>query len=405
MKILSMTAQKPDSTGSGVFLTELTKGFAKADCQQAVVCGVTESDVLPFVPDIQVFPVLYQTKDLPFPVCGMSDEMPYKSTRYRDLDTTMTRQLLGAFEKKIAQAVVSFQPDVILCHHLYFLAALVRRMFPHIPVYGQCHGSDLRQLETNSWQADWIKAGIRGLDGIFALHQDQKQRICRIFDLPQDRVRVMGTGYNSGVFSLDPQLSRDPGKNRYLFAGKLSEKKGVYSLLESLSHLEHPEQVELYFAGGCGTEEELEHLRHLAQAAPCKVELLGKLNQQELARWMNRCDVFVLPSFYEGLPLVLIEAMACGMKTICTDLPGIQPWLAQAIPDNGTIFIKPPRMANGDEPVAEDLPDFHQRLARGMEEAAHRHLPNQKLVSRLSWEALCGKMLYIFECQEEMPCW
>ena len=55
--------------------------------------------------------------------------------------------------------------------------------------------------------------------------------------------------------------------------------------------------------------------------------------------------------------------------------------------------------------MAEDLPDFHQRLARGMEEAAHRHLPNQKLVSRLSWEALCGKMLYIFECQEEMPCW
>ena len=45
----------------------------------------------------------------------------------------------------------SFQPDVILCHHLYFLAALVRQLCPNIPVYGQCHGSDLRQIRKNSW--------------------------------------------------------------------------------------------------------------------------------------------------------------------------------------------------------------------------------------------------------------
>ena len=135
------------------------------------------------------------------------------------------------------------------------------------------------------------------------------------------------------------------------------------------------------------------------------MELLGKLNQKDLACWMNACDVFVLPSFYEGLPLVLIEAMACGMKTVCTDLPGIRPWLNHAIPGSGAVFVTPPRMRNTDEPIPEDLPGFEDRLARAMEAAARGHLPPQNLVARLSWDALCAKLLYIFEMQEETPCW
>ena len=400
MRILSVTAQKPDSTGSGVFLTELVKGFDALGMEQAVICGVTEADQLPFPAHISVFPVYYKTEKLPFPVCGMSDEMPYESTRYRDLDQMMTQQLMDAFHEKITEAVDNFRPDVILCHHLYFLAALVRQTCPEIPVCGQCHGSDLRQIETNPWQRTWIREEIRQIREIFALHGVQKERIRDIFGLTEDQVQVMGTGYNSGVFYQDPAIQRDPTKMRYLFAGKLSEKKGIYSLLRCLEHLEHPEQVEVYLAGGCGSEEELEHLRTLAEAAPCPVKLLGKLDQKSLAAYMNACDVFILPSFYEGLPLVLIEAMACGMKTICTDLPGIRPWLDQAIPDSGAVFVAPPKMRNTDEPIPEELPDFERRLARAMEASADQPLPNQELVQHLSWDALCRKLITIFEQQE-----
>ena len=404
MRILSVTAQKPDSTGSGVFLAELVKGFQALGAEQAVICGVTEADPLPFSSKISVFPVYYEQEDLPFPVCGMSDEMPYRSTRYRDLDETMTRQLLDAFREAVTQVVEIFQPDVILCHHLYFLASLIREICPDIPVYGQCHGSDLRQIETNAWQRDWIKGQIRKLDGIFALHDVQKEKICTLFDLPPERVEVMGTGYNSRVFYLDPRISRDPSKTRYLFAGKLSEKKGIYSLLRCLESLQDPEHAEVYLAGGCGSEEELETFRMLANKAPCQVTLLGKLDQISLAAHMNACDIFILPSFYEGLPLVLIEAMACGMKTICTDLPGIRPWLDRAIPNSGAVFVAPPRMHNTDEPDPTDLPAFEARLAQAMDTAVHQPLPDQALVRRLSWNALCHKLLTIFEQQEVSQC-
>ena len=220
---------------------------------------------------------------------------------------------------------------------------MTREEFPEIPVYGQCHGSDLRQIRKNGWMRDWITENIRNLDGIFALHEQQKQTILEIFGIEPEKVLVMGTGYNSDVFYLD--RGEENRKLRLIFAGKLSEKKGLYSLLRSLRLLQKPERYELALAGGYGNREEYANICRLAEVSPCPVTFLGKLTHPELAREMNNSDVFILPSFYEGLPLVLIEAMACGLKTICTDLPGIRPWLDQTIPDHGVVFVAPPQFA------------------------------------------------------------
>ena len=391
MKILSITAQKVDSTGSGVFLTELTKGFRKLGCAQAVVCGTVEDDTIALSEDIALFPVVYKTPGLPFPICGMSDEMPYESTRYCDLNKEMTDQLLTAFRKKVTEAVENFQPDVILCHHLYFLAALVRELYPNIPVYGQCHGSDLRQLRKNPWLREWIKERICKLDGIFALHAQQKETILETFGITPEKVSVMGTGYNSDIFYLNPEAKAQKvnGRIRLIFAGKLSEKKGLYSLLQALRLLPNPHNYELALAGGYGNRAEYAEICRLAEMAPCPVIFLGRLSHPELALEMNRSDAFILPSFYEGLPLVLIEAMACGLKTICTDLPGIRPWLDLAIPVSGTIFVKPPRMYNEDEPWPEDLPAFEKALAEAIQALPHRPTADQEQVRKVSWDGLC----------------
>jgi len=345
MRILSMTAQKADSTGSGVYLTELVKGFEKLGHQQAILCGTTPEDTLTPPGSVKLFPVYYDTPELPFPVCGMSDEMPYESTRYRGLTEEMTGQLFSAFEKAVIRAVEEFQPDVILCHHLYFLAALTRQLYPDIPVYGLCHGSDLRQIRKNPWQRDWITSRIRQLTGLFALHEEQKQTICETYGVPESMVTVMGTGYNSDVFYIDEKALKPEGL-QIVFAGKISEKKGVFSLIRAMEYLPNPENTELILAGGAGNAEEFSRIQQLAEASPCQVSFPGKLNHNQLARLMNEGDVFVLPSFYEGLPLVLIEAMACGLKAVCTDLPGIRPWLDRAIPGHGVRFVQPPNMRN-----------------------------------------------------------
>lgn len=398
MRILSVTAQKPDSTGSGVFLTELVKGFDKAGHQQAIICGTVHRDTIHFPANVAVFPVYYQSHDVPFPVCGMSDEMPYKSTRYCDMNERMTDQLFRAFRKQILEAVEVFRPDVILCHHLYFLTALVREMFPGIPVYGQCHGSDLRQFLKNPWQHEWILSQLPKLNGIIALHEEQKKQICFLFGIPEEKVHVLGTGYNSDVFFVNEEVksARQSDKIRLIFAGKISEKKGVFSLLRALNYVRQPECYELALAGGYGNEEEFEKIRDLAEQAPCKVEFLGRLPHTRLAEEMNASDIFVLPSFYEGLPLVLIEAMACGLQAICTDLPGIRPWMNRAVPEHGALFVKPPEMENADEPVAESLPEFERRLGAAIDTVGFMAEPNLDQVRQVSWDALCEKIVTLW---------
>ena len=66
MRLLSITAQKPDSTGSGVYLTELVKGFQKLGHKQAVICGVLQEDKIDLPEGVACFPYYYKTEELPF---------------------------------------------------------------------------------------------------------------------------------------------------------------------------------------------------------------------------------------------------------------------------------------------------------------------------------------------------
>ena len=71
MRILSITAQKPNSTGSGVFLTELVKELAAKGQEQAVVAGVYKEDKTEVPENTKVYPVIFKSEELPFPIAGM----------------------------------------------------------------------------------------------------------------------------------------------------------------------------------------------------------------------------------------------------------------------------------------------------------------------------------------------
>ena len=398
MRILSITAQKPDSTGSGVYLTELVKGFQKLGYEQAVICGVLEEDSIVLPEGVASFPYYYKTKELPFSVLGMSDEMPYESTRYCDMTEEMTEQLRKVLVGHLTNVIDTFCPDVILCHHLYFITSLVRELYPEKKIYAICHGSDLRQMKKNPWQTSYIKEQIVKLDGIFALHKEQKEDIIETYTCEEERVTVIGTGYNKDTFFIQDDVKKADDKIRLIFAGKISEKKGVMSLIRSLSYIENVEEkYVLALAGGAGNQEEFAEIQRLAKESPCEIQFLGRLSHQELAKELNSSDIFILPSFFEGLPLVIIEAMACGLRVVCTELPGIKPWMEAALPEHCVSFVTAPEMRNADEPVEEELPIFEKRLAEAILTAKEKCLPGVKEIQKLSWDGLCRTCVQLFE--------
>ena len=93
MNILLLSAQKPDNTGSGVFLKELARSFAADGHRVCIVAGIAAEDEFSFPAGIDFHPVRFETDALPFPVVGMSDEMPYRATRYRELDAEMLHSM------------------------------------------------------------------------------------------------------------------------------------------------------------------------------------------------------------------------------------------------------------------------------------------------------------------------
>lgn len=395
MRILSITAQKPDSTGSGVYLTALVEAFERAGHTQAVVAGIGKTDEVSLPVKVGFYPVRFETEELPFPVVGMSDEMPYRSTRYRDLTPERTEQFKQAFRGAVTQAVEELRPDLILCHHLYLLAALVRDWFPEYAVYGFCHNTDIRQMEKTDLERGFIAKQIRNLDGIFVPQQAQADRVREIYGVPGNRMTEVGTGYNSEIFHPFAPKKQD-GIARLVFVGKIAEKKGVMSLLRALNYLEWPkDRLRLSLAGGAGDEEEYGKIRALAQDSPYPVEFLGRLSQEELAGVYNACDIFVLPSFFDAIPLTVIEALACRDRVVVTELPGIREWLAAHAPGGNIRYVALPPLRNTDEPVKEALPGFERRLARALEESLADPEESAADLRAISWNGIAGKVLEV----------
>ena len=75
---------------------------------------------------------------------------------------------------------------------------------------------------------------------------------------------------------------------------------------------------------GGGSGEERDEILELAAALGDRVQVWGPQSQEELARLMGQAHLVVLPSFFEGLPLVVLEALACGCRVVTTALPGVE---------------------------------------------------------------------------------
>ena len=398
MRILSITAQKPGSTGSGIYLTELVKEYARQGYEQAVVAGVYRDDSVVLPDGVDFYPVYFESEKLPYPIVGMSDEMPYRSTRYCDMTEDMTAQFEGVFLEVINRAVEETLPDVILCHHLYLLTAIVREHFPDYPVYGFCHNTDLRQMLKTDLKREYIAGQIRRLDRIFVPQKAQREGVLAIYQADPGKIETVGMGYNSKIFHRLGAKQED-GITRIVFAGKIAEKKGVMSLIRSLSVMyareDHCRKEELLvlLAGSAGNQEEYRVIQDMVKECPYEVRFLGRLAQPDLAKVYQKSDIFVLPSFFDGLPLTVIEALACGDRVVMSDLPGIREWIEEYAPGGEIRFVAMPQMKNTDEPVPESLPHFEERLADALSASIRTQKRKFADVSKISWEKIAEKVI------------
>jgi glycosyltransferase involved in cell wall biosynthesis len=380
LKVLHLLSQQPGKTGSGVALLAMIRHGAAAGYRQRAVIGLPGSEPLPDLPPLapsDVFPVRFDRHPVAYAIPGMSDIMPYPSTRFSSFTAAMLEGYLQAFAAALESATRDFQPDLILSNHLWLLTALTRVLFPDAPLCVYSHGTELRQLQNAAHLARHVVPACGAVDRVFALHPDNMNRIAAAYGISKARIRVVGAGFRDDLFTCDPACAPAADREELViaYAGKISAPKGVPWLVEAVRKVRPPpgKRVRLLLAGSAG-DAGADVIRRKA-ADLVNVVFLGALPQDQLAQVFQAADVFVLPSFFEGLPLVVIESLACGCRVVTTDLPGLDAWMPEGLCAEGLVERVPlPRLIGPDTPMAGDLPVFVERLAKALNRQLARSL-------------------------------
>ena len=111
-----------------------------------------------------------------------------------------------------------------------------------------------------------------------------------------------------------------------IYCGVLVPRKGIHHLIEALAQIQDRiPQAHLWIIGQASNPDYADQLRaQVAQAGLSdRVTFVGHVEQAELARYMARGRVFVLPTYSEGMPKVVVEAMLCGTPVLASAVDGI----------------------------------------------------------------------------------
>ncbi len=197
----------------------------------------------------------------------------------------------------------------------------------------------------------------------------------------RDRISIIPTGIDRSLFHpRDRHQGRrnlavpEAGK-MILFLGRLDRAKGIFDLADAFARLasRHP-NWSLVFVGA---DETRGALARAVEGLADRVRLVGQRPVEEIPTWLAACDVLALPSYAEGTPNVILEALACGRRVVASDVGGIPDVLTS--PRHGALVR--PRDVEGLERALE------QTLAQDEDPVALAHD-----ASILSWDESAGRL-------------
>lgn len=153
-------------------------------------------------------------------------------------------------------------------------------------------------------------------DKLIVLSETWKDYFATI--VPETSIEVL---YN-GVFVREPFSKKQRHAVNALFMGRLGERKGVYDLLQAIRALKEQGISATFNLAGDG---EIDEVKALVEQYGIQeqVRVLGWINGEQKEKLLQEADLLVLPSYNEGLPMAILEAMNCGLPILSTTVGGI----------------------------------------------------------------------------------
>jgi glycosyltransferase involved in cell wall biosynthesis len=131
--------------------------------------------------------------------------------------------------------------------------------------------------------------------------------------LPERKINVVTNFIDVNLFK---PLSLQRFKNKIIFVGRLNKEKNLFNLIEAISKTDLI--LDVYGQGDLKNQ-----LQKFAKEKAANVNFMGVVSNNELVAVYNQYQYYILPSYFEGMPKTLLEAMACGCVCIGTNVNGI----------------------------------------------------------------------------------
>ena len=225
-------------------------------------------------------------------------------------------------------------------------------------------GNDLDRLVFDPARAPFILYALEQADAVTAVTRDLRRKVLALVNR-QGVIHVPNSvdaeSFRPGIpnAALRSELGLDQG---YVlgFVGEARAKKGLTLLLKAFAKLATKVDAHLLLVGGLRPKDEEVYQLFHRRNPQLSLHLVPYVPQSQLVNYYNLMDLVLMPSLRDGLPNVLLEAMACERTVVASDVGGI----SDVIEDGQNGFLVPPRdkQALVDRTLSA-LADAHQRRA------------------------------------------
>jgi colanic acid/amylovoran biosynthesis glycosyltransferase len=271
--------------------------------------------------------------------------------------------------------------------HIHFATAAanvglyVKTVFK-FPLSITVHGPD----EFDNVSTQFLQEKIRAADFIFCIGTYAKSQLMRLSDpIHWNKIHIAPLGVDPSRYE-KKHVQYTGWPIHILCVGRLTPAKGQHILISAAQKMLQQGREFRISIVGTGPDEASLKIASERAGLSKHIHFTGALNQDAVHALYKETDIFVLPSFAEGIPVVLMEAMACGIPCISSKITGIP----ELIRSNDEGLLLPP----------SDVDSLHRALITLMSNAQLResisHAARQRIITNFNLEKNIARLHVLF---------